>query len=589
MTASLLVVDDHDLFREQLCLALESRGYTVFPASDGATALKLADRHQPHLALVDVRMPEMDGIDLIRALQEQVRTSQLPVILMTANARREDIALGAQLGIKDFLLKSSFSIEEIVERIENRLHAAVPPPPELPHSLRDPEGSTGNRSIGAVPRRFDHGASSVHRSSATSSSIASTSGSSSGSSSVLSNSEVPDSGFPSKPRFRQLAPRELRALPTPVADIQRLASSNTASLTQVQAVVRRDPVLAERIMSASASIGVRGTSSVESLEDSLRAMGVEHLMRMVASQPVFTREELAGRFGSELGQLWMHGIATAIFSERLAPASERGTAFLQGLFHVLPAMIALQSIGDEWHDIAVSARKEGHCGIDALALAMGKPANLLAESALSNMRLPDSVSTVVLEWHRDRMRRGSKGASDACRRLDAAASLATGCGFAWSDLSSLRPLTGEESRGWNNADALEFDLPALRRHVRTLQKASDLPETADESVLGGLWGAEDILYWRDPRYRGPDPIEQVLVERKAKRLESPEPILENGSAIAVVCAEPGSPWWSALSNSPRRVLIIHTAPAPATIHKGRIQLLQSPVPLYLLQEALGSE
>lgn len=589
MTACLLVVDDHDMFREQLCLALESRGYTVIPSSDGATALTLAEQHQPHLALVDVRMPGMDGIDLIRALQEQVRTSQLPVILMTANARREDIALGAQLGIKDFLQKSSFSIEELVERIENRLHTAVPPPPEIPNVLRDSGSSAGPRSTAPGSRRNFNAASSAAPSTGGTSSYASTSGSPSGFSSVLSSSEVSDSGFSSKPRYRQLPPRELRALPTPVAEIQKLVSSNTASLTQVQAVVRRDPVLAERIMSASASIGVRGTSSVDTLEDALRVMGLEHLMRIVASQPVFTKEELGGRFGGELGQLWTHGIATAIFAERLSPASDRGTAFLQGLFHVLPAMIALQSIGDDWHGIAVSARKEGHCGIDALALAMRKPANLLAESALGNMRLPDSVATVVMEWHRDRVRRGSKTASEACRRLDAAASLATSCGFAWSDLSSLRPLTSEESRGWNNADALELDLPALRRHVRTLQKASDLPETADESVLGGLWGAEDVLYWRDPRYRGPDPVELVLSEHKAKRLESPEPLLENGSAIAVACAEPGSPWWSALSNSPRKTLIIHTAPAPATIHKGRIQLLQAPIPLYLLQEALGPE
>jgi len=529
-------------------------------------------------------MPEMDGIDLVRALQGRVRTSNLPVILMTANARREDIALGTSLGIKDFLLKSSFSMDDLILRIENRLQAAIPTPPSPPSSLRD---------SAAIPRgSVFTAARSSHLSSRHSSSPSSfsTNPSSGPPSSRFPGSELPESETEHS-RGPLLSQAEIRALPVPVAEIMNLASSNTASLSQVQAVIRRDPVLAERVMSASASIGVRGTSVVETLEDSLRVLGVEHLVRIVAAQPVLTQGELSGKNGQEMAQLWTHGIATAIIAERLAPPSERLPAFLHGLFHVLPSLIALQTLGDDWAGIFSEARRDGRSGVDAIALAFGQPANVFADGILSRMRLPDSVVSVVREWHRDRIRRGSKTASDSCRRLDAAASLATACGFGWDDLSSVRPLTNEESRSWHTPDMLDFDLPGLRRHVQTLRKAAGLPESPDTSVLAGLWedGDSDTYYWRDSRFRSPDPIELALSGRHVQRLESPERLLQPTKTTAIACAEPGSPWWSSILNAPGPLVLIHSAPIATSPAHEAVRLLQAPIPLYLLHEAVGED
>ena len=67
---NLIVVDDQDVFREPLCQALRQKGYTVYEAADGGTAIELAERHQPDLALVDVRMPEMDGMELARKVSQ---------------------------------------------------------------------------------------------------------------------------------------------------------------------------------------------------------------------------------------------------------------------------------------------------------------------------------------------------------------------------------------------------------------------------------------------------------------------------------------------------------------------------------------
>lgn len=558
---TLLVVDDQEVFRISLALALRTRGFTVLEASDGATALHEAERGAPDLALVDICMPDMDGISVVKALRGKATTGALPVILVTAQARREDIAMGTSLGVRDFLLKSSFSLNDLVDRIQSRIATAIPAPPAPPASLSE------------APFRPSHPAP------ARSSGFPGGIGSSVVSSALGTESVQALAAMPIAARTK--------ALPTPVAEILAIAASHTASLEQVQAVVRRDPVLAERIITAASSVGNRGAATVESLEDALRVMGLEQLVRVVASVPVVSPEDLAGRNGQDLAQIWTHGLATALLAERLASSTERTAAFLSGLFHVLPALLGVQALGDDWSEVAKSARKEGSSGIDAVAAAFGKTPGAYAEEVLSGMRLPESIASVVREWHRDKFRRGTRAVGEACRRLDAAASLASSLGFAWDDLSSVRPITGEETRTWSDPDTLLEDVPRIRRDIRGLQESAGLPKPPDASVLAGLWGSEEILYWRDARFRAPDPIELALVGREVKREESPEKLLLTSHPMAVACAEPGSPWWSALLTSQENLLVIHCGSAPTVSTSGKVRLLQAPVPIYLLTEAVG--
>lgn len=562
---TLLVVDDQEMFRTPLALALRTRGFRVLEAADGASALVHADRGSLDLALVDINMPGMDGISVVRALRSKPSTGALPVILVTAQARREDIAAGTTMGVKDFLLKSSFSLNELVDRIQGRIASAIPAPPAPP---------APPASLAAAPSRHLQGSSA--RPAPSGGMASSNAGSSLGSDASAIRTAVP-------------LPGRSKALPTPVAEILAIASSNTASLEQVQAVVRRDPILAERIITSASAVGNRGTAVVESLEDALRVMGLEQLVRVVASVPVVSPEDLSGRNGQELSQIWTHGLATALLCERLSPSHERTVSFLAGLFHVLPALLGVQALGEDWPDVAASARKEGQSGIDAVASAFGRAPGAYAEEVLSGMRLPESIASVVREWHRDRFRRGTRASGEACRRLDAASSLASALGFPWDDLSCVRPVSGEETRSWSEPETLLEDVPRIRREIRALQESAGLPRPPDASVLAGLWGSEEILYWRDARFRAPDPVEMSLVGREVRREESPEKLLLTSHPMAVACAEPGSPWWSALLASQEHLLVIHCSTAPASPSQGKVRLLQAPVPLYLLNEAVGED
>jgi DNA-binding NtrC family response regulator len=98
-----LVVDDEPLGREYLTEAVESLGYSAFAARDAAAALVLIEREQPDVVLTDLRMPEIDGVELLRRIQE--RWPDLPVMLCTAHATVEAAVAAMKYGARDFLLK----------------------------------------------------------------------------------------------------------------------------------------------------------------------------------------------------------------------------------------------------------------------------------------------------------------------------------------------------------------------------------------------------------------------------------------------------------------------------------------------------
>ena len=118
--ACVLIIDDDPSVRSALRKALESMGHLVFDASDGWKGLVIADEHQPDVALVDIIMPEMDGLEVIRKFKE--KHYQFPIIAMPAQAATQRPWYGdiAKLFGADDLLEKPFTSEEI-ESVVNRL------------------------------------------------------------------------------------------------------------------------------------------------------------------------------------------------------------------------------------------------------------------------------------------------------------------------------------------------------------------------------------------------------------------------------------------------------------------------------------
>ena len=111
---SILVVDDEPTITDVVSRYLERAGYSTRIAGDGAHALRLAGESRPDLVVLDLMMPGMDGLEVMRRLREHERVS---VILLTAKGEHTDRIIGLRLGADDYVVKP-FSPAELVARVD---------------------------------------------------------------------------------------------------------------------------------------------------------------------------------------------------------------------------------------------------------------------------------------------------------------------------------------------------------------------------------------------------------------------------------------------------------------------------------------
>lgn len=98
----ILIADDESMIRLGLRVILEEAGHTVYAAENGVAAVKLAEAHTPDLAILDIKMPEMDGLEAARALLDR---AQVPIIFLTAFGEQELVERAARLPIMGYLIK----------------------------------------------------------------------------------------------------------------------------------------------------------------------------------------------------------------------------------------------------------------------------------------------------------------------------------------------------------------------------------------------------------------------------------------------------------------------------------------------------
>ncbi len=143
---TVLVVDDNAKIVEVLAEYLHTEGFETLTATDGREALGLAEQHRPDLALVDIMLPGLDGLELTRRFQ----ALDLPVILITARSEEVDRLIGLEIGADDYITKP-FSPREVVARAKAVLRrvdrAAQPADAASPIRVGDLTIDPGRRSV----------------------------------------------------------------------------------------------------------------------------------------------------------------------------------------------------------------------------------------------------------------------------------------------------------------------------------------------------------------------------------------------------------------------------------------------------------
>jgi two-component system alkaline phosphatase synthesis response regulator PhoP len=118
---SVLVIDDEQPIRLLCRVNLEAEGMEVLEAADGPTGLDQARKYQPDVVLLDVMMPGLDGWRVAEQLLEDERTSDIPIIFLTARAEFRDRARGLDIGGVDYVTKP-FNPLELAPLVEELLH-----------------------------------------------------------------------------------------------------------------------------------------------------------------------------------------------------------------------------------------------------------------------------------------------------------------------------------------------------------------------------------------------------------------------------------------------------------------------------------
>lgn len=123
--STLLIVEDDPDVAEMLNTYFRVQGYEVNTANRGENAVKLCHKDRPDLVILDVRLPDIDGYEVLRRLRSDRRTGDIPVIFLTEKRGRLDKLQGLELGADDYLTKP-FDIQELRLRVRNALRRLLP-------------------------------------------------------------------------------------------------------------------------------------------------------------------------------------------------------------------------------------------------------------------------------------------------------------------------------------------------------------------------------------------------------------------------------------------------------------------------------
>jgi two-component system, cell cycle response regulator len=116
MPAKILSVDDSKTIRIIVKRAFSTYDCTVVEAGNGEEGLAAAAAEKPDLILLDITMPVMDGVTMLTKLKEDANLKGIPVIMLTAESGRENVAYIAKLGVRDYMVKP-FKDEELIEKV----------------------------------------------------------------------------------------------------------------------------------------------------------------------------------------------------------------------------------------------------------------------------------------------------------------------------------------------------------------------------------------------------------------------------------------------------------------------------------------
>lgn len=114
----ILIIEDDSALLEMYKIKFQESGFELLTASDGETGLDLARQEKPHLVLLDIMMPKMDGFAVLGEIKKDPATKDVIVLMLSNLGQKSDIEKGQQLGAADYIVKASMTPSQVFEKVQ---------------------------------------------------------------------------------------------------------------------------------------------------------------------------------------------------------------------------------------------------------------------------------------------------------------------------------------------------------------------------------------------------------------------------------------------------------------------------------------
>ena len=430
--ANILVIDDEAIVREPIAASLRAHGHIVNCASNAKSALELAQSHHPDLILLDIHMPQRDGLAFLQDLRAIPATASIPVLLLSGSSDKAIIVQAAKLGVQGYILKAAFSLPQLLTRIQTLTAPknAAPAEPAKKLSVAPATPST-SPALPSNPGGSRH-------------------------SPVPGEARVPTT--PPVPGNSEDIPQLLtrdecirrvkdaigtKTLGGVAANVIAMAASPATDLSELGSVISRDPVLSARVLQVanSAAFATRG-KAILTIQDAVRQVGISAIRDIAAAMGVFDAIPRPGPGGFNPLRCWQHSLAVAQLSQHLAGVADPtkvGLAYLVGLCHDLGEILLHTCFETEFNQVLqIHARTQKPLP-ELEKKMLGAKRSELADLLLIHLGLPPVIRQPIESFHRQSPTSSTESPDILCQILRLSDLYANGLLLA-SDGSSLLTL-----------------------------------------------------------------------------------------------------------------------------------------------------
>ena len=443
------------------------------------------------LILLDVKMPVMDGLSFLRILRGDSATADTPVIMLSGAEDREDILQAAKLGIRGYVLKSNFSLKDLLTRVTKHFDGLTPvtaplaPPQPTPPSAPNMTKGT-DKPAAAAPSK--------------------------------SGPSRPSGEIPSLIGREQCIERAKQALhgrtfSGVVAQVISMAASPDSNASDLTAMIARDPLVSARVLQVANSPAYASKRGpVSTLPEAVRNIGCAAVRNGAAAIGVFNAMPVSDSDGFNQLRCWQHAFAAATLCNHLATQRDSGLAYLVGLCHDLGEILFHSQFAEEYRQVLEIEQSTGKPRHEVEKIVLGMSHGEVLQTIVQCLQLPNAISTPILEYHSKGP--ASHGGSPLTKLLRAADLYANGMLLASSHQSPVRPLTCadvKDATGHDNPPRL--DRVAMRGEILALTATlSGFSQKQQAEAMASPFPRKPVRIWlaRNPELSSLDPLEAAL-------------------------------------------------------------------------------